>query len=1074
MFILPRQGNRYSPLECKFECVRDKVEDDLLPHVPVYEYVLVLLAGMFRAAIEKASLAYVVDMPEEHKDVFVDRDMWEKIILNLISNAFKFTFKGAITVTLTWQDEHAVLSVQDTGVGIPSNELERVFERFNRVEGSSGRSHEGTGIGLALTLELVRMHGGGITVASEVGTGTTFTVSISTPSSTSHIAPDQLVGLKRLGPIEEAANMSTDPNAEQMEEFEKQGFSSSPAIIRPSAMANMFLQEANRWLPDEHAKEYLFDNSSTDGSLDDRDDFVSDDSTPSVDRMLSVSPASGMVVPHSHRTHISRIILADDNPDMRQYVGAVLRQRPDWHVHVVADGKAALDYALAHPPNLVISDVLMPVMDGFELIRNLKSHASTAMVPVILLSGRAGEEGKVEGLSAGADDYLVKPFGVKELLARAQTHLELGRLRTDLERKVRHRTEELTKVNEELHMSETRYRILSTFSPVGILLTDDKGAMQYVNDQYLKIAGLTTWQAGGHGWRNTLVPEDQQRLTRWFEQHTEQQTESHFKQEMQFIVTGNVVWGLVQSEPIMGQAHIKGHVFVVTDITERKQLERERVEAIQRAEAAQRKRAQDAEMHQRQQEQFVDMICHEIRNPLNGILNNADLLSTSARSRRSSIGELDTTMLWRQVADDEEAIEAITVCAKHQQVITNDVLQLSKLESGLVVLEKVAFNPAVTVRTVMRMFEAEARAKEIEISVHFSSDFHADKEGVLLEGDPHRISQVLINLLSNAFKFTTCCPVRRIDVSLNLIMDPPDTFLHVSVRDTGLGMTTEQQGRLFQRFSQVKTNTRQQYEGSGLGLFLSKSFINMMGGDISVESNPGTGSKFSFTIKTKVFEAASIAPSPPSTPKSPQVLASTTNVMPTIAAPTTKGTRPKTGHAILIVEDNTVNQRVLQRHLTAAGYVCTIVSNGLQAVNLFEKAYLPSSSSSEPTKGDIDNNTTTNNATTNTNNKPQRESSVDGTATPPTRRCHPSSPFDLVFMDIEMPVMGGLEATQRIRDIERTHGVGQGECVPIVGLSGNAREVHINEGLASGMQQFLTKPYQKENLLETIEQLLLN
>ncbi|HJQ96676.1 MAG TPA: ATP-binding protein, partial [Candidatus Polarisedimenticolaceae bacterium] len=314
------------------------------------------LASVFRAACDKAGLALEVICPALSQPIVVDRDMWEKIVLNLLSNAFKFTFDGSITVALAESDGHAVLTVRDTGTGIPDEEVPRLFERFHRVENARGRTHEGTGIGLALTQELVKLHGGTIRVESRLGAGTAFHVAI--PLGTAHLPADRIGGRRTL------ASTSTDARA--------------------------FVEEALRWLP---------------GS----------DAFPAPDPLA---------FPESERP---RILVADDNADMRGYVARLLSER--FTVETAADGAAALEAAKRRVPDLVLTDVMMPQLDGFGLLRELRLDAKTASVPVIMLSARAGEESRVEGMEAGADDYLIKPFSARELLARVGAHLQMARLR---------------------------------------------------------------------------------------------------------------------------------------------------------------------------------------------------------------------------------------------------------------------------------------------------------------------------------------------------------------------------------------------------------------------------------------------------------------------------------------------------------------------------------------------------------------------------------------------------------------------------------------------------------------------
>jgi len=335
------------------------------------------LASGFRSATERAGLRLIVRCPPLPEPVYVDRDMWEKVVLNLLSNAFKFTLEGEIAVELqpAAQGSVARLTVRDTGSGIPLEEMPRLFERFHRVEGAAGRTHEGTGIGLALVQELTKLHGGRIFVQSELGLGSTFTVDL--PFGTAHLPHE------RIGAATPASSAST--------------------------RAEAYVDEALGWLPQN---EQLAEDGENDGE-------------PASPRETPAFVLNG----HSNPGARGRVLLADDNTDMRDYVYRLLS--PHFDVEAVANGQEALDQARAHPPDLVLSDIMMPGMDGFALLNGLRSHPGTSTLPVILLSARAGEESRLEGIESGADDYLVKPFTARELLARVTTHLAMSRLRRE-------------------------------------------------------------------------------------------------------------------------------------------------------------------------------------------------------------------------------------------------------------------------------------------------------------------------------------------------------------------------------------------------------------------------------------------------------------------------------------------------------------------------------------------------------------------------------------------------------------------------------------------------------------------
>jgi signal transduction histidine kinase len=315
------------------------------------------LASAFRSATERARLRLDVDAQRLPSPVYVDREMWEKIVLNLLSNAFKHTFEGGIVARVRHGGDAAIVEVADTGVGIAADQLSKIFDRFHRVPNVRSRTHEGTGIGLALVQELVRWHGARIEVASIEGVGTTFTITV--PYGAAHLPSDRIAAASR-------------------------------ELTSTRAGAMTYVEEALKWLP------------------------------PAADRAGSIS-----MVGHQGA---ARILLADDNADMREYLARLLHER-GWVVQSVGDGYSALAAAKAQPPDLVLSDVMMPGLDGFALLRALRADSLTAAIPVVLLSARAGEEARIEGAQAGADDYLVKPFGAQELVARIGAQLSLARER---------------------------------------------------------------------------------------------------------------------------------------------------------------------------------------------------------------------------------------------------------------------------------------------------------------------------------------------------------------------------------------------------------------------------------------------------------------------------------------------------------------------------------------------------------------------------------------------------------------------------------------------------------------------
>ncbi|MFT7840353.1 SpoIIE family protein phosphatase [Saccharothrix sp. BKS2] len=365
------------------------------------------LASVFRSAVERAGLVFEVTCPPLGAPVHVDREMWEKVVLNLLSNALKYTFDGSVRVSLGEADGHAVLTVADTGTGVPEHEKPRLFERFHRIDNVRSRSNEGSGIGLALVRELVGLHGGTITAESTEGVGTEFTIRL--PFGSAHLPPDAIAP----------------------------GAPGGPAAV--SSTAEPFVQEALRWLPVEDAP---------------------------ADPLASDGDGRGAVPPTHAGDAPTRVLIADDNADMREYLRRLLT--PAYAVTTVTDGRAALDAARLHRPDLIISDVMMPHLDGLALVAALRADQRTAGVPVLLLSARAGQEASIEGLEAGADDYLVKPFSAADLLARVRANVQLARLRN-------HHAAWRTALTDSLHE--------------GFFVSDEEGTVVEINAAFTEILG---------------------------------------------------------------------------------------------------------------------------------------------------------------------------------------------------------------------------------------------------------------------------------------------------------------------------------------------------------------------------------------------------------------------------------------------------------------------------------------------------------------------------------------------------------------------------------------------------------
>ena len=383
------------------------------------------LASTFRSVCESAGLVLAVDCPPLPRLVHVDLGLWEQVVLNLVSNAFKFTHAGRIEVTVREEAGGALVAVRDTGIGIAADDLPRVFDRFHRVAAGRGRSHEGSGIGLALVRELVAMHGGSIAVESALDRGSTFRVHL--PYGTAHLPHEHLHG----------AVASAESR---------------------NGGSRTFADEASRWLPAADA-------------MPPRVALAADDAT-------AADESTG-----NRRS----VLLVDDNADMRDYVRRLLE--PAYDVRTAADGQSALDDVRRATPDLVLADVMMPRLDGFALLKALRGDRRWFDLPVILLSARAGEESRIEGLEAGATDYLVKPFAARELLARVASILENSQLRR--------RADDALRAS--VALTETSTDVLYRMSP-------DWSEMRQLSG----VGFLADSHGGARDWMTAYIPLDEQ------------------------------------------------------------------------------------------------------------------------------------------------------------------------------------------------------------------------------------------------------------------------------------------------------------------------------------------------------------------------------------------------------------------------------------------------------------------------------------------------------------------------------------------------------------------------------------
>ena len=681
------------------------------------------LASNFRSAAEKAGIDLVIDtQPLEHP-LYVDPQMWEKIVLNLVSNAVKHTFQGSIHVRLGEADGGASLSVTDTGSGIPEDELPRIFDRFHRVESVERRTYEGTGIGLALVQELVHVHKGTISVTSELGRGSRFEVWL--PFGSAHLPADSVTDQSK----------GTDPT-------------------RTDSAA--FVDEAMGWLPNETS------DQQTDG--------------PVMDPTERAVPSSS-------------VLIVEDNPDMRSYLARLLS--PSYLVATAVDGLEALEAIRRSKPNLVLTDAMMPGMDGFGLIRCIREDPELAELPVIMLSARAGEEATLEGLDKGADDYIVKPFAAQALLAKVQSCLRLTQLRREaaLKEKALWEAAETSRMRLDL--------VLQRMQDIFVLIDAD-WRYSFVSESAARAAGSSREEMIGQVcWRS-------------FSQLTGTPLEVGLRRAMAQRTSTRVdVWSEAMGSHYELRADPSpdgGLAILAVDVTERIQSE-------QMLEKRVAERTAELIEANREMEGFTYTVSHDLRTPLRAIVYNSSLLLQDLGAELSS--------------EHRNLLERQMNAAKKVATLVDDLLRLSRLakqelKSEPVDLSKISNSVAGALK--------DAGNQDMEFQI---------EEGMTTRGDPELLHLVMVNLMENACKFSP----KGGTVTVGKKADSDGVYF---VMDQGIGFEPKYAAKVFEPFERLVRDT--DFPGTGIGLANVKRIIERHRGRVWVETEPGQGATFFFQL----------------------------------------------------------------------------------------------------------------------------------------------------------------------------------------------------------------------------------
>lgn len=628
-----------------------------------------------------------------------------------------------------------------------------------------------------------------------------------------------------------------------------------------------------------------------------------------------------------------RILYVEDDEAIRTATCLVLK-RFAMELFSAKNGAEALELFREKQPDIVITDISMPVMDGLSMARLIKEENPD--MPIVFVSAHNDAEQLLEAIELGAEGFLVKPFSLQKLsqiLERFERYLG--------------EQEETKKAQQLLN----EYKKAVDASAI-LSIADLEGNIIFVNDKLCEIAEYEREELLGKPHSIFRHPS----------------TPSHvFKELWETIKAGKIWQGILKNRKKSGESYYVDAVIVpihdeAGNISQFLGLRYE-ITSLVKAQNALRIALQRAEEADRVKGVFLANMSHEMRTPLNGIIGFSKLLL------EESLAPLQ-----------REYIEIIDKSSEHLLGIINDILDLSKIESGKFALETLPMKLDEELRAVLSLGEAKTKQKGIKLRYTFG----ASKDLVVL-GDAMRLRQVSMNLLSNAVKFTpeggeVACEVRVLEELAQTIV------LEFSISDTGIGIAPEHLDKIFKPFEQAESSTARNYGGTGLGLPISQELVRLMGGEMKCESAPHRGSRFYFTLEFQKVDAAK--PEERTLPKEPRFSA-----------------------RVLVAEDNPINQRLVRIVLEKMGLEVVLASDGAEALELYE-----------------------------------------------------AQAFDLVLLDIHMPVMDGLEAHRRLRERQ---GV-SGKAVPIVVLSANAMGSDRAKYLEEGFDACLTKPLIKEELVAVL------
>jgi len=520
--------------------------------------------------------------------------------------------------------------------------------------------------------------------------------------------------------------------------------------------------------------------------------------------------------------------------------------------------------------------------------------------------------------------------------------------------------------------------------PLGVFMCNAAGQCTYVNPRCEQILGLNSADCYGDGWKMALHPDDYDLVVEGWVRAAQRGVA--FSSDHRYVhADGRVVWTIVRVAPVESSDEAMGFVGVIDDVTERRGMRQELcryTEWLEEANHKQNSQAVELAAARRAADEanqaksaFLANMSHEIRTPMTAILGYADILAESAGN-----------------AEQQDMALTVRRNAGYLLELVNDILDLSKIEAGKLLIEGVPVSPQELIEDVVALMQVRAHAKGLVLRTEARTPLPRT-----MRADPLRLRQCLVNLVGNAIKFTETG-----EVCVCLAMETAPTAepqLRIDVRDSGIGMSPDQLGRLFQPFAQADASTSRRFGGTGLGLTICRRLTELMGGSLGVRSELNRGSVFSLCLP-----AVSIDEAPAYSSRSQDVTNEQT--------PNTLAAR------ILLAEDGVDNQRLISHVLRRAGAEVEIVADGAQAV---QRALAAASDPHD-------------------------------------------TPFDLVLMDMQMPVLDGYEATRHLRLA--------GFQTPIVAITAHAMSDDRAKCLAAGCTDFASKPLRREELFATIRRCL--